>query len=160
MGISKELSERNYCTLCLCDKVFRIAYTRSYINLYPGSKKTSFAKFPRSPGTMISWAAELCSPASAGCLLAADGPSRVCTVAIQFHLRLNPIRAQPGEGRQSKLSITMVSHLPITPHCGGLIRAFWKCIQTVLDQGICLLQGSCINLQPPASETSLLWECV
>ena len=95
-----------------------------------------------------------------GCLLAADGPSRVCTVAIQFHLRLNPIRAQPGEVRQSKLSITMVSHLPITPHCGGLIRALWKCIQTVLDQGICLLQGSCINLQPPASETSLLWECV
>ena len=82
-----------------------------------------------------------------------------CVVAIQFHLRLNPIRAQPGEVRQSKLSITMVSHLPITPHCGGLIRALWKCIQTVLDQGICLLQGSCINLQPPASETSLC-ECI
>ena len=131
---------------------------QSYINLYPGSKKTSFANFPRSPGTMIS-----CSVLRRlrGCLLAADGP-RVCpVVAIQFHLRLNPIRAQPGEGRQSKLSITMVSHLPITPHCGGLIRTLWKCIQTILDHGICLLQG--LLHQPAASsfwDYIALWECV
>ena len=52
-------------------------HRRSYINLYPGSKKTSFANFPRSPGTMIS-----CSVLRRlrGCLLAADGPSRGCVL--------------------------------------------------------------------------------
>ena len=133
---------------------------QSYINLYPGSKKTSFANFPRSPGTMIKL---LCSPATARLFTRCRWTEpRVCpVVAIQFHLRLNPIRAQPGEGRQSKLSITMVSHLPITPHCGGLIRALWKCIQTILDHGICLLQG--LLHQPAASsfwDYIALWECV